>query len=71
MLIKAQSVERKMADIFGQADAIDLTEEVISDLVRSGWSKVDLERSKTEGARYSPGRNSLIFPVMDESDFID
>lgn len=68
ILNRAQSVERKMVDIFGQVDGVDLTDEVIADLVRSGWNRADLERGRAEGARYSPGRNSLLYPVVSDLD---
>lgn len=68
ILTRVQSVERKMVDIFGQVDGVDLTDEVIGDLVRSGWNRADLERGRAEGARYSPGRNSLLSPVVSDLD---
>lgn len=71
MLNQAQSVERKMADIFGHADSVELTDAVVADLVRSGWSQENLDRARAKGDRYSPGRSTLISPVMKEADFPD
>ena len=68
ILNKAQSAERKMVDIFGQLDGVDLTDDVVADLVRSGWNRADLERGRAEGARYSPGRNSLLYPMVSDLD---
>lgn len=68
ILNQAQSVERKMADIFGQVDGVELTNDVIADLVRSGWHRADLDRARDEGARYSPGRNSLLYPLVSDLD---
>ena len=68
VLNQAQSVERKMVDIFGQLDGVDLTDDVVADLVRSGWNRADLERGRAEGARYSPGRNSLLYPMVSDLD---
>ena len=64
ILNQAQSVERKMVDIFGQLDGVELTDDVVADLVRSGWNRADLERGRAEGALFSPGRNSLLYPAV-------
>ena len=61
---KAQSVERRIDAVIAQADAMDLTPETMAELVRSGWSQPSLEEAAREGARYSPSRNSLLFPTM-------
>lgn len=68
ILNQAQSAERKMVDIFGQLDGVELTDDVIADLERSGWSRADLYRGRAEGARYSPGRNSLLYPAVGDLD---
>lgn len=71
MLLRAQSVERKMLDVIGQFDTIELTDEVISDLVRQGWDAADLARHRAEGAQYSPSRNTLLYPPMTDEDLED
>ena len=64
LIDKAQSVERRIEAVIVQADAIDLTPETMTELVRSGWSQQSLDEAAREGARYSPSRNSLLFPTM-------
>lgn len=65
-ITRAQSVERKVEDIFGQHGAVDLTEDVIHQLIRQGWSEEQLRSGAREGARYSPIRNTLLYPPKDE-----
>ena len=36
----------------------------MTELVRSGWSQQSLDEAQREGARYSPSRNSLLFPTV-------
>ena len=64
LIDQAQSVERRIEAVIVQADALDLTPETINELIRSGWSEKDLTEAAREGARYSPSRNSLLFPTM-------
>lgn len=68
LLLRAQSIEKKMVDIFGRVDGVELTDEVIADLVRQGWKQDALNQGRAEGARYSPGRNSLLYPAMSNLD---
>ena len=64
LIDKAQSVERRIDAVIFQTDAIDLTPETMTELVRSGWSQQSLDEAAREGARYSPSRNSLLFPAV-------
>ncbi|MBS3910456.1 MAG: hypothetical protein KGZ70_01220 [Hydrogenophaga sp.] len=68
LMLRAQSVGRKMLDIFGRLDGVELTDQVIDDLVRQGWDSEALNQGRAGGARYSPGRNSLIYPAMSNLD---
>ncbi|MGH8159387.1 MAG: hypothetical protein ACREPQ_14800 [Rhodanobacter sp.] len=65
-LLKLQSADRTIAQVIVQDDAVDLTEDVVAQLVRSGWSAEDLATAARQGARYSPSRNSVLFPAMEE-----
>lgn len=68
LIDRAQSVQRRIQDVILQTDAIDLTPEIISELVRSGWNEEDLHKNARAGARYSPSRNSLLFPAFTDED---
>ncbi|MNY55702.1 hypothetical protein D3C86_1917060 [compost metagenome] len=57
--------------IFGQEGAQDLTSDLIEQLVSHGWKLDALEQGAQEGARYSPSRNSLLYPAMTDLDFDD
>lgn len=65
---RAQSFERKMDVIFKGVDALDLTSDLIAQLVRQGWDEGNLVSAAKGGARYSPSRHSLIFPPVTEDD---
>ena len=66
-ITRAQSVDRKIADIFGQDGAVDLTEDVIQQLISRGWSEEQLRLGAQEGARYSPMRNTLLYPAVGDA----
>ena len=68
LLAQVETFDQKFSDIFMQADAIDLTPETIQELVRNGWKESDLTEAADSGARYSPQRNSLIFPAFTDVD---
>lgn len=68
---KAQSFDKRLNMIFGQEGAEDLTPELIEGLVAQGWEREALESGAREGARYSPIRNSLLYPAMTDADFDD
>ncbi|MNV53768.1 hypothetical protein D3C71_1459270 [compost metagenome] len=68
---KAQSFDKRLNMIFGQEGAQDLTSDLIEQLVSHGWKLDALEQGAQEGARYSPSRNSLLYPAMTDLDFDD
>ena len=55
--------------IFGQDGAEELRPELIDHLVAQGWERQSLENGAREGARYSPSRDSLLYPAFTDSDF--
>lgn len=63
-LDKLRPVERKMDEVFGQEDTVPMTPEIIDRLVKSGWQRAQLELAIRQGARYSPGRDSVLFPPV-------
>ncbi len=63
-LDRAQSFHRKFDAIFMQDGAEDLTPELIDQLVSQGWKRESLEDGARDGARYSPSRNSLLYPAI-------
>lgn len=64
VLDELQSTDRRAGTIFGRADAVDLTEEIIGELVRTGWEESRVRDAARHGAQYSPSRNTLLFPMM-------
>lgn len=64
LLHKVQSFEQKFSDVIRQQDAVELTPEIIAELVRGGWPENDLLKAAQDGAQYSPSRHSLLFPLM-------
>lgn len=71
MLDKAQSTLSKMAAVIGQVDAVEITTEVVAQMVKKGWSEEEVLKMKADGFRYSPGRDSLLGPIMDSDDMDD
>ncbi|AXW24570.1 hypothetical protein [Ralstonia solanacearum] len=65
---KSLSFESKMNDIFGGRGGVNLTDDVIADLVRQGWSHEELVRARRDGAIYSPARDSLLYPAISSLD---
>jgi hypothetical protein len=64
-----ESFEDKFDSVVLQADAIDLTPDLINQLLERGFGDFDrreLEQHAKDGARYSPKRNSLLYPPMTE-----
>jgi len=56
--------ERKIDSVFRQEDAVALTPDVFDQLVKSGWDREQLERAARQGARYSPARDTVLFPAV-------
>lgn len=59
-----QRVEKRMDKVFGREDALDLSEEVIVQLVKTGWEEGKVRDAAKHGAQYSPSRGALLFPMM-------
>ncbi|MEC5387300.1 hypothetical protein VVD49_16340 [Uliginosibacterium sp. H3] len=68
LLDQAQSTMTKMALVMGQVDSVEITPEVIAQMVKKGWSEDEMQVLKAEGYRYSPGRDSLLGPVVSSED---
>jgi hypothetical protein len=60
----ARSADRRIDQIFGQEDAVALTPEIIRHLVGQGWEEAGLVEAARDGARYSPSRNTLLYPPV-------
>lgn len=61
---KAQSFDKRFGTLILQDDAIDLTPDLVERLLGSGWERKTLEEAVANGARYSPSRNSILYPQM-------
>ena len=64
VLDTAQSTLSKMAAVIGQYDTVEITDEVVAKMVKKGWSEEEILKMKADGFRYSPGRDTLLGPVM-------
>jgi hypothetical protein len=65
--LATESFEDKFLSVFGQVDAVTLTPELIDTLLEKGFGDFDrakLTQAAKDGARYSPGRNSLLYPPV-------
>lgn len=60
----ARPAERKLEQVILNEDEVPLTPETIAQLVRSGWQAKQLEIAARQGARYSPARDSVLFPPV-------
>ena len=50
---------------------MEITDEVVAQMVKKGWSEEEVLKMKAEGFRYSPGRDTLLGPVMSSDDMDD
>jgi hypothetical protein len=64
LLDQAQSTMMRMASVIGQVDAVEITAEVVAQMVKKGWTEKEILDLKAEGYRYSPARDSLLGPLM-------
>ena len=64
VLEDVRSSDRRIDDIFAPSDAVALTDEIIQQLVRTGWEADQLLLAARQGARYSPSRNTVLFPSV-------
>lgn len=63
-LERARSADKRIEQIFGNEDGVDLTPEIIRQLVGQGWEEASLAEAALNGARYSPTRNTVLFPAV-------
>ncbi|MES2363306.1 MAG: hypothetical protein V4646_16160 [Pseudomonadota bacterium] len=68
VLDTAQSTLSKMTAVIGQWDAVDITDEVVAQMIKKGYASEEVLKLKAEGYRYSPGRDSLLGPIMSSDD---
>lgn len=72
VLQKAQSSLKKMTDVLGQWDVVDIDDQVLDRFVKQkGWAREKVLELEAQGYRYSPGRDTLIGPVMSSDDLED
>jgi hypothetical protein len=64
LLEHVRSADKRIEGIFGRPDAVPLSPDIISQLVRGGWEELALHEAARQGAEYSPSRNSLLFPPV-------
>lgn len=70
LIDRALSFEGKFAKVILQDDAIDLSEDIIKDLMRQGWDEQELRSLAAEDFRYSPSRNSFLGPIFDSDEMV-
>jgi hypothetical protein len=63
---QAHPIERKIAAIFDQDEAVPLSPEIMTQLMRTGWDEAALQKAARQGARYDPQRNTVLFPPVSE-----
>ena len=68
---RAQSIEHKAAVIFGGADTLDLTPDLMDQFAHQGWDQADVRAAARAGARYSPARPTLLFPSVTREDEVE
>jgi hypothetical protein len=68
LLDEAQSTMMKMASLMGKFDTVEITPEVLARMAKKGWTEEEVLKLKAEGYRYSPGRDSLLGPVISSDD---
>lgn len=62
VLEAARSADKRIEGIFLREDAVDLSPEIIRQLVGQGWDEAPLAEGAKAGAQYSPSRNTLLYP---------
>lgn len=62
----ARSADKRIEQIFGAEDGVPLSPEVIGQLVATGWEEEPLVDAARQGAKYSPSRDSVLFPPQGE-----
>ena len=54
--------------MIGQWDVVDITAEVVARFVKKGWPEQEVLDLKAQGYRYSPGRDTLLSPILSSDD---
>lgn len=62
-IFKVESFAKRMSEVFTNRDTVEISDELLEQLVHQGWKREDLEHARSAGAEYSPKRNSLLFPI--------
>lgn len=70
-LDETQSTLTRMASVIGQYDTVDIDAQVVAQMVKRGWREDEVLKLQADGYRYSPGRNSLLGPIMSSDDIHD
>ena len=63
-LLASQSGDESIRQVIGQEDAVPLTPAIITQLSGQGWEADQLAAAARQGARFSPSRNTVLFPPM-------
>jgi hypothetical protein len=50
---------------------LDIDDQVEAKVIKKGWSEAEVLKLKADGCRYSPGRDSLLGPIMHSDDIGD
>lgn len=52
---------------------LDLTPDLVARLIADGWEVKSIEEGRRGGARFSPSRNSLVYPsqISDKDDSLE
>ena len=64
LLDATRSADRRIEQLFGAEDAVPLTDDVVAQLVRADWDPERLATAARQRAKYSPSRDSLLFPPV-------
>jgi len=62
--VKSLEHDPELRQIFMGEGSEELTDELIAELFKRGWSEKDLQAGKVQGARYNRERDSLLFPPV-------
>ncbi|HPA82514.1 MAG TPA: hypothetical protein PLS95_16965 [Thermoanaerobaculales bacterium] len=68
-LLAGQSADETIRQVIGQDDAVPLTPEIVTRLAGQGWEAGQLAAAARQGARFSPSRNTVLYPPMTEPEF--
>lgn len=64
LLEEVRTADKRIEGIFGREDAVPLTPDIITQLVRGGWEEDRLSTAARQGALYSPSRDTVLFPPV-------